>query len=128
MRKRGATMAPKWTSDEWERLNLRTLRPLVRAGVPFNAGQQVEREDTGERKAAVRSYPIHKVGCSLKTTVAHQGPDRVGLLGGEAAASVYRHVRERILEKVVLRRFDASNEVPHGIQNGDFRPIVDVTL
>ena len=54
-RKRGLTMAFKliqMAQDRWRRLNAPHLLPLVRAGVQFTDGQQVEREDTDERKAA----------------------------------------------------------------------------
>lgn len=52
---RGLTMAFKliqMAQDRWRRLNAPHLLPLVRAGVQFNDGQQLEREDTEERKAA----------------------------------------------------------------------------
>ena len=52
---RGLTMAFKliqMAQDRWRRLNASHLLPLVRAGVPFTDGEQVEREDTDERKAA----------------------------------------------------------------------------
>ena len=54
-RKRGLTMAFKliqMAQDRWRRLNAPHLLPLVRAGVQFTDGQQIEREDTDERKAA----------------------------------------------------------------------------
>ena len=54
-RKRGLAMAFKliqMAQDRWRRLNGSHLLPLVRAGVQFTDGQQVEREDTEERKAA----------------------------------------------------------------------------
>lgn len=54
-RKRGLTMAFKliqMAQDRWRRLNAPHLLPLVRAGVQFTDGQQVEREDTEERKVA----------------------------------------------------------------------------
>jgi putative transposase len=54
-RKRGLTMAFKliqMAQGRWRRLNAPHLLPLVRAGVQFTDGQQVEREDTDERKAA----------------------------------------------------------------------------
>jgi putative transposase len=54
-RKRGLTMAFKliqMAQDRWRRLNAPQLLPLVRAGVQFTDGQQIEREDTDERKAA----------------------------------------------------------------------------
>jgi len=54
-RKRGLTMAFKliqMAQDRWRKLNGSHLLPLVRAGVQFTDGEQVEREDTDERKAA----------------------------------------------------------------------------
>lgn len=54
-RLRGLTMAFKliqMAQDRWRRLNAPQLLPLVRAGVQFSDGEQVEREDTEERKAA----------------------------------------------------------------------------
>jgi hypothetical protein len=38
--------------DRWRKLNGSHLLPLVRAGAPFTDGEQLEREDTEERKAA----------------------------------------------------------------------------
>lgn len=52
---RGLTMAFKliqMAQDRWRKLNSSHLLPLVRAGIPFTDGEQVEREDTDERKAA----------------------------------------------------------------------------
>jgi putative transposase len=52
---RGLTMAFKliqMAQDRWRRLNAPHLLPLVRAGVQFTDGEQVEREDTEDRKAA----------------------------------------------------------------------------
>ena len=52
---RGLTMAFKliqMAQDRWRRINGPHLLPLVRAGVQFPDGEQVEREDTDERKAA----------------------------------------------------------------------------
>lgn len=52
---RGLTMAFKliqMAQDRWRRLNGSQLLPLVRAGVQFTDGEQVEREDTEERKVA----------------------------------------------------------------------------
>jgi len=52
---RGLTMAFKliqMAQDRWRKLNGSHLLPLVRAGVQFTDGEQVEREDTEERKAA----------------------------------------------------------------------------
>jgi len=52
---RGLTMAFKliqMAQDRWRKLNGSHLLPLVRADVQFTDGEQVEREDTDERKAA----------------------------------------------------------------------------
>jgi transposase-like protein len=52
---RGLTMAFKliqMAQDRWRRLNGSHLLPLVRADVQFTDGEQVEPEDTEERKAA----------------------------------------------------------------------------
>jgi len=52
---RGLTMAFKliqMAQERWRKLNGSHLLPLVRAGVPFTDGEQVEREDTDDRKAA----------------------------------------------------------------------------
>ena len=52
---RGLTMAFKliqMAQDRWRRLNGAHLLPLVRVGVQFTDGEQVEREDTEERKVA----------------------------------------------------------------------------
>jgi len=52
---RGLTMAFKliqMAQDRWRKLNGSHLLPLVRAGVPFTDGEQLEREETDERKAA----------------------------------------------------------------------------
>lgn len=52
---RGLTMAFKliqMAQDRWRRLDGSHLLPLVRAGVHFADGAQVERDDTDERKAA----------------------------------------------------------------------------
>jgi hypothetical protein len=38
--------------DRWRRLNGAQLLPLVRAGVQFTNGEQVEREETEDRKVA----------------------------------------------------------------------------
>lgn len=54
-RLRGLTMAFKliqMAQDRWRKLNGWHLLPLVRAGVQFTDGEQVEREDTDERKVA----------------------------------------------------------------------------
>lgn len=54
-RLRGLTMAFKliqMAQARWRRLNGAHLLPLVRAGVRFTDGEQVEREDTEHRKAA----------------------------------------------------------------------------
>ena len=54
-RLRGLTMAVKliqMAQARWRRLNGAHLLPLVRAGVQFTDGEQVEREDTEHRKAA----------------------------------------------------------------------------
>jgi len=54
-RMRGLTMAFKliqMAQKRWRRLNGSQLLPLVRAGVEFTDGQQVERDDTEERKNA----------------------------------------------------------------------------
>ena len=52
---RGLTMAFKliqMAQDRWRKLNGAHLLPLVRTGVQFTDGEQLEREDTEERKAA----------------------------------------------------------------------------
>ena len=54
-RKRGLLMAYKllrMAGERWRRLNGANLLPLVRAGVQFNNGEQVEREDTHQKVAA----------------------------------------------------------------------------
>jgi transposase-like protein len=54
-RMRGLTMAFKliqMAQKRWRRLNGSQLLPLVRAGVEFTDGQQVERDDINERKNA----------------------------------------------------------------------------
>ena len=54
-RKRGLLMAYKllrMAAERWRRLNGATLLPLVRAGVQFNNGEQIEREDTHQKVAA----------------------------------------------------------------------------
>ena len=54
-RTRGLTMAFKliqMAQDRWRKLNGSHLLPLVRAGVPFTDGEQLERADNEERKAA----------------------------------------------------------------------------
>jgi len=52
-RKRGLTMAYKllqMAQERWRRLNGSTLLPLVRAGVPFKDGEQLERGSQEEEK------------------------------------------------------------------------------
>ena len=54
-RKRGLLMAYKllrMAGERWRRLNGANLLPLVRAGVQFNNGEQIEREDTHQKVAA----------------------------------------------------------------------------
>lgn len=54
-RKRGLLMAYKllrMAGERWRRLNGADLLPLVRAGVQFNNGEQIEREDTHQKAAA----------------------------------------------------------------------------
>ena len=54
-RKRGLLMAYKllrMAGERWRRLNGAHLLPLVRAGVQFSNGEQVEREDTHQKVAA----------------------------------------------------------------------------
>jgi transposase-like protein len=54
-RKRGLLMAYKllqMAGERWRRLNGAKLLPLVRAGVQFNNGEQIEREDTHQKVAA----------------------------------------------------------------------------
>ena len=54
-RKRGLLMAHKllrMAGERWRRLNGANLLPLVRAGVQFNNGEQIEREDTHQKVAA----------------------------------------------------------------------------
>jgi transposase-like protein len=54
-RKRGLVMAYKllqMAGERWRRLNGASLLPLVRAGIRFRNGEQVEREDTHPKAAA----------------------------------------------------------------------------
>ncbi len=54
-RKRGLLMAYKllrMAGERWRRLDAANLLPLVRAGVQFNNGEQIEREDTHQKVAA----------------------------------------------------------------------------
>lgn len=54
-RKRGLVMAYKllqMAGERWRRLNGASLLPLVRAGVQFRNGEQIEREDTHQKAAA----------------------------------------------------------------------------
>ena len=54
-RKRGLLMAYKllrMAGERWRRLNGANLLPLVRAGVQFKNGEQIERKDTHQKAAA----------------------------------------------------------------------------
>jgi transposase-like protein len=54
-RKRGLLMAYKllrMAGERWRKLNGANLLPLVRAGVQFKNGEQIEREDTHQKAAA----------------------------------------------------------------------------
>jgi putative transposase len=63
-RMRGLVFAYKlldMAQQRWRKLDGSALLPLVRAGVEFKDGAQVERQDQPLRKEAARSAPIHNI-------------------------------------------------------------------